>query len=77
MRATAELRVVPYISDAYDGTEMPRLVDMLKDRDYVIEANETDTQVEGELTDILDSIEEIHGILLKEGNSQLISYLKI
>jgi len=77
VRATAELRVVPYISDTYDGREVPRLVDMLKDRDYVIEANETGTQVEGELTDILDSIEEIHGILLKEGNSQLISYLKI
>ncbi|HIF50913.1 MAG TPA: thiamine-binding protein [Thiotrichaceae bacterium] len=77
MRATAESRVVPYISDGYDGTEVPCLVDMLKDRDYVIEANETGTQVEGELMDILDSIEEIHGVLLKEGNSQLISYLKI
>ena len=77
MRATAELRVVPYISEAYDGGEVSRLVEMLKDHDYVIESNDTGTQVEGELDDILDSIEKIHETLLKEGNSHLISYLKI
>jgi uncharacterized protein YqgV (UPF0045/DUF77 family) len=76
MIATAELRVVPFDSDVSDKIEDNRVIDMLKGHDYIIEANDYVTQVKGELDDILDSIEEIHDVLLKDGKSHLVSYLK-
>jgi uncharacterized protein YqgV (UPF0045/DUF77 family) len=76
MIATAELRVIPFENDMSDDADDSRVIDMLKDSDYIIESNDSGTRVEGELTDILDSIEKIHEVLLKDGSSHLISYLK-
>jgi uncharacterized protein (TIGR00106 family) len=77
MKATAELQVVPIGSGVSVRKEITRVVEMLKGHDFIIETHASGTDIEGELTDILAAVEQIHETLHKEGSVRLISYLKL
>ena len=77
MKVSAELRVVPYAKETSMGAEVNRIIDFLKGSDYIIETLDSGTNIEGELTDILHSIDEIHHAFFEEGKSRLLSYVRL
>ena len=77
MKATAELQVVPIGSGVSVRAEIGRVVELLQGHDFIIETHASGTNIEGELTDILAVVEEIHTRLHQEGSIRLVSYLKL
>ena len=76
MKATAELQVIPLGNDVSVRQQVTHVVEMLKDHEFIIETHASGTDIEGELTDILTTVEQIHETLHKEGIVRLLSYLK-
>ena len=77
MKATAELQVVPIGDGVSVRKEITRVVEILKDYDFILETHASGTDIEGELEDILAAIRHIHETLHQEGSVRLISYLKL
>lgn len=77
MKASAELQVVPIGAGVSVRKEISRVVDLLKARGFVVETHAAGTDIEGELSDILAAVEDIHGTLHREGSVRLLSYLKL
>jgi len=77
MKATAELQVIPIGSGVSVRREITRVVELLKEKDFIIETHASGTNIEGELGDILTAVELIHAALHKEGSIRLVSYLKL
>ena len=77
MKATAELQVIPVGEGVSVRQQVMRIVKLLQGRDFILETHAAGTNIEGELTDILAVIEQIHETLHKEGSVRLISYLKL
>jgi len=77
MKATAELQVVPVGRDVSVRREILRVVELLNGRAFIVETHASGTNIEGELSEILAAVEEIHATLHKEGCVRLVSYLKL
>jgi uncharacterized protein (TIGR00106 family) len=77
MQATAELQVVPIGQGVSVRQEIVRIVALLKDRDFIVETHASGTNIQGELSDILAAVEQIHETLHREGSVRLVSYLKL
>jgi uncharacterized protein (TIGR00106 family) len=77
MKATAELQLIPLGSSVSVRPQVIRVVEILKGHDFIIETHASGTDIEGELTDILNVVEQIHETLHKEGSVRLLSYLKV
>lgn len=77
MKATAELQVVPIGSGVSVRKEISRVVEMLQGHDFIVEPHASGTNIEGELSEILAVVEEIHETLHQEDCIRLISYLKL
>lgn len=77
MKATAELQVIPVGSDVSVRREVARVVELLREYDFIIEPHASGTNVEGKLEDILAAVARIHETLHREGSIRLISYLKL
>ena len=77
MKATAELQVVPIGSGVSVRQEIGRVVEMLQEHDFLIETHASGTNIEGDLAEILATVEQIHETLHAEGSIRLVSYLKL
>ena len=77
MKATAELQVVPIGDGVSVRQEILRVVEMLQGYDFILETHASGTNIEGELTDILAAVEQIHAALHQAGSIRLVSYLKL
>ena len=77
MQATAELQVVPLGQGVSVRREILRVVELLKGYDFIIETHASGTNIEGELSEILAAVGEIHSVLHREGCVRLVSYLKL
>ena len=77
MKATAELQVIPVGEGVSVRQQVMRIVELLQGRDFLLETHASGTNIEGELTDILAVVEEIHATLHREGSIRLVSYLKL
>ena len=77
MKATAELQVVPIGQGVSVRREILRVIELLKGHDFIVETHASGTNIEGELSEILAVVEEIHQALHREGCSRLVSYLKL
>ena len=77
MKATAELQVIPVGEGVSVRQQVMRIVELLQGRDFILETHAAGTNIEGELTDILAVIEQIHETLHQQGGVRLISYLKV
>ena len=77
MRATAELQVIPVGAGVTVRQQVMRVVELLQGRDFILETHASGTNIEGELTDILAAVEQIHATLHREGSVRLLSYLKL
>ena len=77
MKAIAELQVIPLGSGVSVRKQVTRVVDMLKGQDFILESHASGTNIEGELSDILAVVEQIHETMHEEGSVRLLSYLKL
>ena len=77
MKATAELQVIPVGEGVSVRQQIMRVVELLQGRDFILETHASGTNIEGELTDILAVVEQIHETLHREGSIRLVSYLKL
>ena len=77
MQATAELQVIPIGNGVSVRREVTRVVELLEGHAFRIETHASGTNIEGELSDILAAVEQIHATLHQEGTVRLVSYLKL
>lgn len=77
MKATAELQVVPIGRGVSVRQEIGRVVELLQQHDFILETHASGTNIEGELTDILAAVGQVHDALHQEGSVRLVSYLKL
>ena len=77
MKATAELQVIPIGDGVSVRKDIVRIVELLEGYGFIIETHASGTDIEGELTDILSAVSEIHETLHKEGSVRLITNLKL
>ena len=77
MQATAELQVIPVGEGVSVRQQVMRIVELLQGHDFILETHASGTNIEGELTDILAVVEQIHETLHREGSVRLVSYLKL
>ena len=77
MKATAELQVIPIGGGVSVRQEVRRVVELLQGYDFIVDTHASGTDIEGELSDILSAVAQIHEILHQEGSMRLISYLKL
>ena len=77
MQATAELQVIPIGAGVSVRKEVRRIVELLQGKDFIIETHASGTNIEGELSEILATVEQVHEILHQEGSVRLLSYLKL
>lgn len=77
MKTIAELQVIPLCSGVSVRKQVTRVVNMLKGQDFILESHASGTNIEGEMSDILAAVEQIHETLHEEGCVRLLSYLKL
>ena len=77
MQATAELQVVPLGAGVSVRAQVARVIELLRERDLILETHAAGTDIEGELDDILAAVRRVHEVLHAEGNVRLLSYLKL
>jgi uncharacterized protein (TIGR00106 family) len=77
MKATAELQVIPLGAGVSVRAEVMRIVDLLRQHDFILETHAAGTDIEGELGEILAAVGQIHETLHASGSVRLISYLKV
>lgn len=77
MKATANLQVIPLGEGVSVREQVSRVVDLLKEKDFIVETHATGTDIEGELDAMLAVIEEIHTTLHASGCVRLLSFLKL
>jgi len=77
MKATAELQVIPVGAGVSVRQQVMRIVELLQGHDFILETHASGTNIEGELTDILAVVEQVHATLHREGSVRLVSYLKL
>jgi uncharacterized protein (TIGR00106 family) len=77
MKATAELQVIPLGQWVSVRKEIRRVVELLQGHDFIIETHASGTNIEGNLSDILAAVKQIHEVLHAEGSVRLVSLLKL
>ena len=77
MKATAELQVIPLGAGVSVREEVTQIVELLNQHDFILETHAAGTNIEGELTDILAAVQQIHEAMHARGSVRLISYLKL
>ncbi|MEE9422063.1 MAG: MTH1187 family thiamine-binding protein [Gammaproteobacteria bacterium] len=77
MKATAELQLIPIGVGVSVRQEVGRVVELLQGYNFLVETHASGSNIEGELSEILSAVEQIHETLHQEGAVRLISYLKL
>ncbi|MFQ5643848.1 MAG: MTH1187 family thiamine-binding protein [Thiogranum sp.] len=77
MKATAELQFVPIGQGVSVRREIVRVIDLLREHDFILETHASGTNIEGDMDAILDTVGKIHEMLHREGSVRLVSYLKL
>ena len=77
MKATAELQLIPLGAGVSVRDEVQKVVTLLNSFNLIIETHASGTNIEGELSDILEAVEKIHRYLHEEDIIRILSYLKL
>ena len=77
MKATAELQLIPLGEGVSVRNRIQRVIDILETYDFVLETHASGTDIEGEMSDILAAVEQVHQDLHADGCVRLISYLTL
>jgi uncharacterized protein (TIGR00106 family) len=77
MKATAELQVIPLGQGVSVRREISRVAELLQGYAFIVETHASGTNIEGELSDILAAVEQVHATLHAAGSVRLVSLLKL
>jgi uncharacterized protein (TIGR00106 family) len=77
MKATAEVQVIPIGSGVSVRREVKRAHQILEDSGLHVELHSYGTNMEGELTDILEAVRRVHETLHAEGTARISTFVKI
>lgn len=77
MKATADLQVIPLGEGVSVREQITRVVELLKEYEFILHSHAAGTNIEGEISDILQAVERVHRLLHAEGSVRLVSYLKL
>lgn len=77
MKATAEVQVIPIGSGVSVRKEVKRAHGILVESGLAVELHGNGTNVEGEFSEILAVVEQIHETLHREGTVRVATFLKI
>ena len=77
MKATAELQIIPIGSDVSVRREIARVVELLREHDFIVDTHAAGTDIEGELGEILSAVQRTHEVLHQQGSVRLVSNLKL
>lgn len=77
MKATGEIQVIPIGSGVSVRDEVRRAHRIIESSGLKAELHASGTNVEGELTDILDAVRQIHEQLHDAGTRRIATFLKI
>lgn len=77
MKATAELQIVPLGEGISVRPHISRVVEILNRKNFIVETHASGTNIEGDLKQILATVEELHATLHHDGVVRLLSYLKL
>jgi uncharacterized protein (TIGR00106 family) len=77
MKATAEIQVIPIGSGVSVRKEVQRAHGILEDSGLAVQLHGQGTNMEGELTDILDAVRQVHETLHAEGTIRIATFVKI
>ncbi len=77
MKATAELQVIPLGEGVSVRAQITQVLGILRQYDFLLETHASGTDIEGEMSEILQAVQQVHESLHAYGNIRLISYLKL
>src|SRR5208337_1834824 len=77
MKATAEIQAIPIGAGVSVRREVQRAHELLKQSGLIIETHASGTNVEGDLSQILQVVERVHAVLHAEGTVRLITVVKL
>jgi uncharacterized protein (TIGR00106 family) len=77
MKATAELQFVPIGQGVSVRQEITRVIELLKEHNFILETHASGTNIEGDMDEILNAVGQIHEVLHSDGSVRLVSYLKL
>ncbi|MBV8487774.1 MAG: MTH1187 family thiamine-binding protein [Planctomycetaceae bacterium] len=77
MKATAEIQAIPIGAGVSVRREVRRAHDLLAESGLLIETHPSGTNIEGDLSQILQAIERLHTVLHAEGTVRLITVVKL
>lgn len=77
MKATVDLQVVPIGAGVSVREEITRVIELLDGYSFIFQTHASGTNIEGDLSEILTAVENIHETMHAEGCVRLISYLKL
>jgi uncharacterized protein (TIGR00106 family) len=77
MHAIVELQVIPLGAGVSVREQVGRAVEMLRQGDFLLEQHAAGTNIEGDLSQILEIIQHIHDTLHAEGAVRLLSFIKL
>lgn len=77
MKATAELQVIPIGAGVSVRAEVKRAHRLLEETGLTVVLHGNGSNLEGELTEILDAVRLVHETLHAEGTVRIASFLKI
>ena len=77
MQATAELQLIPIGAGVSVRKEINSVVAILKGYDFIAETHASGTNIEGDLSSILEAVERVHKTMHEQGVVRIVSYLKL
>ena len=77
MKAAAELQLIPIGEGLSLRGKIQRVVDLLGQYDFIIESHASGTNIEGELSQILQAVERVHEAMHNDGVVRIVSFLKL
>ena len=77
MTATAEIQVIPIGAGVSVRREVRRAHELLKQSGLILETHASGTDVEGDLSQILQAVERVHAVLHAEGTVRLLTVVKL
>ena len=77
MQAIADLQVIPLGTGVSVRPEIMKIVEHLRQYDFILHSHAAGTNIEGQLSEILKAVESVHELMHQQGSVRLISYLKL
>jgi len=77
MQATADLQIIPMGDGVSVRKEIRQIVDLIERQGFITHRHASGTNIEGELHELLATVEKIHSLLHEQGTIRVLSNIKL